>query len=134
MARPVFINTLVFVSDMKRSLAFYCDLLGQTIAQDHGDFIQLENGLALHTGPALEATMFGAPAADRSRYGRGNLVLYFETDELETMFASMPQKTVIHPIEAQAWGQKVFRAMIRTGTLSRSGSRCDNRYGELGSS
>ncbi|MBB4121546.1 VOC family protein [Martelella radicis] len=110
MAKPVFINTLVFVSDMNRSVDFYCDLLGQTIAQDHGDFVQLENGLALHMGPALEATMFGAPSGERSRYGRGNLVLYFETDELEAIFARMPLKTdLIHPIETQAWGQKVFR-------------------------
>lgn len=110
MAKPVFINALVFVSDMKRSLGFYCDLLGQTIAQDHGDFVQLENGLALHMGPALEATIFGAPSREHSRYGRGNLVLYFETDELEAMFARMPLKTeLIHPIETQAWGQKVFR-------------------------
>lgn len=118
MARPVFINTLVFVSDMKRSLAFYCDLLGQTIAQDHGDFVQLENGLALHTGPPLEATMFGAPSGDRSRYGRGNLVLYFETDELEAMLARMPQEAeLVHPIEAQAWGQKVFRCYDPDGHI-----------------
>ena len=118
MAKPVFINTLVFVSDMKRSVAFYCDLLGQTIAQDHGDFVQLENGLALHSGPALETTMFGAPAGARSRYGRGNLVLYFETDELEAMFARMRQETeLIHPIETQAWGQKVFRCYDPDGHI-----------------
>lgn len=118
MAKPVFINTLVFVSDMKRSLAFYCDLLGQTIAQDHGDFVQLENGLALHNGPALETTMFGAPSDDRGRYGRGNLVLYFETDELEAMLARMPQETeLIHPIETQAWGQKVFRCYDPDGHI-----------------
>ncbi|AQZ51698.1 VOC family protein [Martelella mediterranea] len=118
MARPVFINTLVFVSDMKRSLAFYCDLLGQTIAQDHGDFVQLENGLALHNGAALEATMFGSPVGERSRYGRGNLMLYFETDELEAMLARMPQETeLIHPIETQAWGQKVFRCYDPDGHI-----------------
>lgn len=118
MARPVFINTLVFVSDMKRSLAFYCDQLGQTIAQAHGDFVQLENGLALHTGPALEATMFGASSGDRGRYGRGNLVLYFETDELEAMCARMRQETeLVHPIEAQTWGQRVFRCYDPDGHI-----------------
>ncbi|AMM85057.1 VOC family protein [Martelella sp. AD-3] len=118
MAKPVFINTLVFVSDMKRSVDFYCHRLGQTVAQDHGDFVQLENGLALHRGPALEATMFGAPSGERSPYGRGNLVLYFETDELEAMFARMPLKTdLIHPIETQAWGQKVFRCYDPDGHI-----------------
>ena len=110
MSKPVFINTLGFVSDMKHSVGFYCDLLGQTIAQDHGNFVQLENGLALHLGSALETTIFGGPSADRRRYGRGNLVLYFETDDLEGMFARMPLKTdLIHPIETHPWGQKVFR-------------------------
>lgn len=118
MAKPVFINALVFVSDMKRSLGFYCDLLGQTIAQDHGDFMQLENGLALHLGSALETTMFGSPSGDRCRYGRGNLVLYFETNDLEAMFARMPLKTdLIHAIETQPWGQKVFRCYDPDGHI-----------------
>ncbi|WP_180901266.1 VOC family protein [Martelella soudanensis] len=118
MAEPIFINSLVFVSDMKRSVGFYCDLLGQTIAQDHGDFVQLENGLALHVGSALETTMFGAPSGDRTRYGRGNLVLYFETDDLEGMFAKMAKATdLIHPIQTQAWGQKVFRCYDPDGHI-----------------
>ncbi len=110
MARLKFINALVFVADMERAIGFYRDLLDQKIAQHHGDFVQLENGLALHLGRALETTMFGAPSADGEPYGRGNLALYFEVEDIAAAFARIaPAVGLIHPVQTQAWGQKVFR-------------------------
>ena len=95
---------------MGRALHLYRDLLRQRVAQDHGDFVQLENGLALHHGPALERTVFGAPSAQTAPYGRGNIVLYFEVADLDATFDRIaPEVALIHPVEAQAWGQRVFR-------------------------
>lgn len=108
--RLKFINSLVFVADMERAVCFYRDLLGQAIAQDHGDFVQLENGLALHSGPALETTMFGEPQSGTRPYGRGNLVLYFEVEDIAEAFERIaPEVAVIHPVQTQTWGQRVFR-------------------------
>ena len=118
MTKPTFINTLVFVADIKRSVAFYCDLLGQTIAQDHGDFVQLENGLALHSGKALETTIFGTPSARNEPYGRANMVIYFETGALQALFEKVSASAaLIHPIERQAWGQSVFRCQDPDGHI-----------------
>lgn len=118
MSRPTFVNTLVFVADMDRALDFYCNLLGQPVAQNHGDFVQLENGLALHRGKALETTIFGRPDARGERYGRGNIVLYFETDDLQTVFEQVSATVeLIHPIETQAWGQAVFRCYDHDGHI-----------------
>lgn len=118
MSRPIFINTLVFTADMDRALSFYRQLLGQQVAQDHGDFVQLENGLALHRGSALETTIFGRPNAQGERYGRGNIVLYFETDELQTVFELVSATAeLIHPVEVQAWGQAVFRCYDPDGHI-----------------
>ncbi len=42
--------------------------------------------------------------------GKNNLLLYFETSDLEGVFARLQnQVKLIHPIKQQAWGQKVFR-------------------------
>ena len=43
-------------------------------------------------------------------YGRRNLLLYFEHDDLDWIFQAIsPHVELIHPIERQAWGQRVFR-------------------------
>ena len=110
MKPPVFVNTLIFVSDLERARQFYCGVLGQRVAQSNGDFVQLENGLALHTGRALEETTFGKTMPGSRPYGRHNLVLYFEVGDLAEIFDSVVSVAdIIHPIETQAWGQRVFR-------------------------
>ncbi|AJY47264.1 VOC family protein [Martelella endophytica] len=110
MKSPVFINTLIFVADLDRATRFYRDVLGQTVLESAGDFVRLENGLALHTGRALEETTFGESEPDSRPYGRRNLVLYFESDEIEAMLERVSTVSeLIHPIETQAWGQRVFR-------------------------
>lgn len=111
MTALTFVNTLVFVADMRRSLGLYRDLLGQKVAQDHGQFVKLETGLALHEGTSLERTIFGpdhAPSA--GNYGRCNLMLYFEVEDLDSVFARLSaQVQLVHPIRTQSWGQRVFR-------------------------
>lgn len=113
-----FVNALVFVADMKKAMDVYVGLLGQKVAQDHGDFVQLENGLALHTGTALQQTIFGDGETGADQYGRRNLVLYFDADDLAAAHDRVaPHVTLIHPIEAQSWGQKVFRFYDHDGHI-----------------
>lgn len=113
-----FVNALVFVADMKKAMDVYGGLLGQKVAQDHGDFVQLENGLALHTGTALQRTIFGDGETDTGQYGRRNLVLYFDAEDLDAAYDRVaPHVTMIHPVEAQSWGQKVFRFYDHDGHI-----------------
>jgi uncharacterized glyoxalase superfamily protein PhnB len=38
------------------------------------------------------------------------LLLYFETNQLDAAFARLKNKVrLVHPIERQSWGQRVFR-------------------------
>ncbi|MGJ8531235.1 MAG: VOC family protein [Alphaproteobacteria bacterium] len=115
-----FINPIPFVADLARAKAFYCDLLGLNILQDHGNFVQFDNGFALHEGMSLHRTVFGEDAeaedaqvghAENAQcYGRGNLVLYFEDGELDATFERIcDQLNMIHDIQQQEWGQRVFR-------------------------
>jgi catechol 2,3-dioxygenase-like lactoylglutathione lyase family enzyme len=118
LARTTFINALVLVTDVRKSLLLYCDILGQRILQDHGSFVQLENGLALHDGAALQRTIYGDSASDQTAFGRGNLVLYFDCDDLAAMHDRIaPDYSIIHSIKTQAWGQMVFRFYDHDGHI-----------------
>ena len=106
-----FINPLPFVTDIDRAKRFYSDILQMRILEDHGAFVRFESGFALHEGAALHQTVFGTvPAAGNAPYGRCNLVLYFEDEDIDAVFERISgQVQLIHGIETQAWGQRVFR-------------------------
>ncbi len=107
-----FINSIAFVKDITASKAFYAELLGLKIVADHGAFVLFEDHFALHQAHELAVTIWGAdcPRGTDQPQGRQNLLLYFETEELEQMFARLKdQVKLIHPIQRQAWGQAVFR-------------------------
>lgn len=80
------------------------------ILEDHGDFVQFETGFALHAGKSLHQTVFGnAPDVDRP-YGRLNLVLYFEVEDIDSTFERIAEKVeLIHEVRRESWGQRVFR-------------------------
>ena len=106
------VETIVFVTDMARSTAFYRDVLGQPIEHDYGQIVMFAHGFSIHDGPNLLGKVYKKPGAFPSEpQGRDNIDIYFETDDLEgaldTVVASGAE--VIHPIEAQEWGQRVFR-------------------------
>jgi catechol 2,3-dioxygenase-like lactoylglutathione lyase family enzyme len=107
-----FINTIVFVKDIAVSKAFYTGTLGLQVVGDYGAFLLFENHLALHQARELAVTVWkgNAPSDSDQLQGRQNVLIYFETSELEDTFARLKdQVRLIHPIEKQAWGQMVFR-------------------------
>lgn len=105
-----FVNPLPFVMDIHRSKDFYTDILALEIAQDHGNVVLFKNGFAIHEGASLYKSVFGRAQIVAEPYGRENLVLYFETDDIESSYDRIRrQADVIHPITRQAWGQRVFR-------------------------
>jgi uncharacterized glyoxalase superfamily protein PhnB len=54
--------------------------------------------------------VFGAAPDEGGPYGRRNLVLYFEDDDIEAAFGRVVGRVdLIHAIQVQAWGQRVFR-------------------------
>ena len=103
-----FVNPIPFVRDIDASKRFYRDLLGLKVVRDHGDFVLFESGFAIHDGGALEKTIWGSQSDDAKSYGRGNLLLYFEHDDVDQLFRAVGDKVrLIHPVENQAWGQRV---------------------------
>jgi len=106
-----FINPIPLVRDMEVSRKFYSEVLGLKIVQDYPVFVLFEDHFAIHQAQAYHAMAFGHETEAAARpQGQDNVVLYFETPDLEGMFARLQgQVRVIHPIRQQAWGQKVFR-------------------------
>jgi catechol 2,3-dioxygenase-like lactoylglutathione lyase family enzyme len=105
-----FVNPLPFVSDIKRAKHFYITVLGLNVLEEHNDFIKFDSGFALHDGMSLHRAIFGESPLDDAPYGRRNIVLYFEVDNIDAAFVRIAdQVDLIHPVERQAWGQRVFR-------------------------
>lgn len=111
-----FINPIPFVRDIHRSKAFYRDRLGLEIVKDFGEFVLFETGFAIHEGSSIERTVWRKASETEEAYGRGNLLLYFEHDDVDAVFDCIaPHVELIHPVERQAWGQRVFRFYDRDG-------------------
>jgi catechol 2,3-dioxygenase-like lactoylglutathione lyase family enzyme len=106
-----FANPVVFVKDVQTSKRFYTEVLGLKIVQDAEVFILFEDHFSIHQADQLAFTIFGAGKGSSGELqGRDNLLLYFESPDLEGAFARVNEMAVlIHPIQRQAWGQKVFR-------------------------
>ena len=105
-----FVNPLPFVKAIGRSKHFYSEVLGLRVLEDHGNFIRYEDGFALHDGLSLHRTIFGKEPEGRAPFGRRNCVLYFEAEDLDAAFARIKEQVdLIHAIETQSWGQRVFR-------------------------
>lgn len=113
-----FVNPLPFVSDIERSKRFYTEILSLRIVEDHGDFVLFENGFALHDGRSLHKTVFGIEDTSDAPYGRKNLVLYFEVEDLADTCRHVASKTdLIHEVRKEPWGQRVFRLFDPDGHI-----------------
>lgn len=105
-----FINPIPFVRNIQCSTAFYRDILGLIVQADFGNFVLFEGGFAIHEGRSLERTVWGDTSRETGPYGRANLLLYFEDNDVDAAFTRIaPHVELIHPVERQAWGQRVFR-------------------------
>ncbi len=96
--------------DINRSREFYRDRLGLKVLDDFGNFVLFESGFAIHEGRSLEQTVWRTSPDTDEPYGRRNLLLYFEHEDVDAAFRNIaPHVELIHPVERQAWGQRVFR-------------------------
>jgi catechol 2,3-dioxygenase-like lactoylglutathione lyase family enzyme len=85
-----FLHPVVFVRDIEISKRFYCEVLDLKIIEDHRVYILFEMHFSIHQARELVNTIFGkeAPAAFQPQ-GKDNVLLYFEADDLEKIFAKI---------------------------------------------
>lgn len=109
-----FINTIVFVSDLNKSKEFYANTLGIKIKKDLETVVFFNNQLVLHCAKSILNTVFKGKITDMPEIrGLNNMLIYFECEtlgELEKLYEDIEDKVrIIHKIELQEWGQRVFR-------------------------
>ncbi|YCI03325.1 glyoxalase/bleomycin resistance/extradiol dioxygenase family protein [Ensifer sp. D2-11] len=77
-----FVNPIPFVRDIQRSKAFYRDVIALKVLEDFGSFVLFETGFSIHEGTAIEKTVWGKAFDTNEPYGCGNLLLYFEHEDV----------------------------------------------------
>ena len=104
-----FVNPLPLVANLAASITFYRDVVGLSVVEETADFVRFDTGFALRDGASLLAQALGAQLLG-TPFGRENLVLYFETDDLDAAYAWIaPRAAIVHAIRRMAWGGRVFR-------------------------
>ena len=100
-------NTLLAVTGMERSLAFYETVLGLRVVLDFGANKTLTGGLCLQT---LE-TWTGFLETDRVAFGGNDAELYFEEDQFDAFARRLETLDIqyVHPVKEHPWGQRVVR-------------------------
>ena len=120
-----FVNPIPFVDDIRVATAFYRDVVGLAVREDHGDFVLFDCHFAIHDGATLTSKVWGPEVTrEAGGFGRRNLLLYFEDDDIDACFARLKDRVrLIHPLQRQAWGQRVFRFYDPDGHAVEIGER-----------
>ena len=102
-----FMNPLLAVSDMERSVAFYKTVLGLDKIADFGANVTLTGGVALQT----QETWAQFIETDALTWNGKVSELYFEEDDFDTFAERLRGQDIryVHPVKEHAWGQRVVR-------------------------
>ena len=100
-------GTLIAVSDMEKSKAFYETVLQQKILMDVGEHVAFEGGLALQSNYSeLVGTKFTIHRQANS------FQLYFEVEDIEhwvDKLRNIEGLEFLHEVKEYPWGQRVMR-------------------------
>ena len=102
-----FMNPLLAVSDMERSVSFYKTVLGLDKIADFGANVTLTDGVALQT----QETWAQFIETDALTWNGKVSELYFEEDDFDTFAERLRGQDIryVHPVKEHAWGQRVVR-------------------------
>ena len=102
-----FMNPLLAVSDMERSVSFYKTVLGLDKIADFGANVTLTGGVALQT----QETWAQFIETDALTWNGKVSELYFEEDDFDTFAERLRGQDIryVHPVKEHAWGQRVVR-------------------------
>lgn len=102
-----FMNPLLVVSDIERSVSFYKTVLGLDKIADFGANVTLTGGVALQT----QETWAQFIETDALTWNGKVSELYFEEDDFDTFAERLRGQDIryVHPVKEHAWGQRVVR-------------------------
>ena len=100
-------GTLIAVSDMEQSKAFYCNVLGLKVIDDFGANVMLEDGIFLQTMDTWKAFIRN----EHVTLQNNAYELYFEERDMDAFLEHLSQFEIsyIHEPLVHNWGQRVVR-------------------------
>lgn len=100
-------GTLIAVTDMEKSKAFYRDVLGLTVENDFGANVQLSGGLYLQTLDSWQSFIGEKDVRFKNHAGE----LYFEVPDMNAFCEKLRGYAIeyVHPLLEHRWGQRVVR-------------------------
>lgn len=104
-----FVCPLIAVQDMQRSRYFYENILGQKVKYDFGEDVTFEGDFSIHLADHYRTLL--PEGLEVSPVPSNSFELYFETDELESVWKRLSDEKVefLHEIVEQPWAQRVMR-------------------------
>lgn len=119
-------GALFAVRDLKKSLAFYKEVLGLEILNDFGANVVLNGGLSLQT---LDSWMgFLGKQPGEIRLGGNDAELYYEADDFDAFLKVLdqhPEVELAHPPQEHSWGQRAVRLYDPDRHIIEVGERMD---------
>lgn len=101
---------LFAVRDLKRSLAFYREVLGLEIIHDFGANVVLTGGLSLQTLDTWAGFLYKTP--EEIRFGGSDAEMYYVAEDFDAFLKVLkehPETELVHPPLEHRWGQRVVR-------------------------
>ena len=99
---------LLAVTDMKKAIAFYEEVIGDRVAFDFGTNVQFEGGFALQEMKKWKKMIHTEQVGTKSN----NAELYFEEKDFDAFLEYLkefPDIQYVHPLEEAPWGQRIVR-------------------------
>ena len=96
------------VTDMKKAVAFYEEVIGDRVVMDFGENKQFSGGFALQEMEKWKEMIHIDQVCTQSN----DAELYFEEedfDEFLEYLKEFPEIEYVHPVEETPWGQRVVR-------------------------
>jgi len=114
---------LLAVSDIERSVRFYCELFDTAVSLDLGGNITLECGIGLQSG--FDRLTGLDPAAVRFR--SNDMELYFETDDFDAFLSRIDKlkPEFVHRPKKHDWQQRAVRIYDPDGHIIEIGEDMD---------
>jgi predicted enzyme related to lactoylglutathione lyase len=112
------ISTILLVNDIEVSKRFYTETLALKIRDDWKTIVVFEGGLALHQAGELQPKELTAAFTSTGPQGRGNVVIYLQSEDLDASFADLQRRGVeiLHGIVTLPW-ERLFRVKDPDGYI-----------------
>lgn len=110
---------VIFVDDIRRSKAFYEEILGLEIEHDFGENVSFKRSISLWEKDKAQKIIFDKVKQGIVPKDKDVMELYFEIKDIIKILQEVNKKNIkkIHGLKEEPWGQRVFRILDPDGFI-----------------